>query len=91
MAKKIGVRELRNNASKIVRAVREEGAEYVITVHGEPVAVLRPLAEEQSREYDESEINHLMSELNKMADRVSKAWQSPLSAVEAVQEQRRDL
>lgn len=25
MAKKIGVRELKNNASKIVRAVREEG------------------------------------------------------------------
>ena len=91
MAKKIGVRELKNNASKIVRAVREERAEYVVTLHGEPVAVLRPLAEEHPHEYDEAEIEHLMRELNKMADRVSKAWKSPLSAVEAVQEQRRDL
>lgn len=91
MAKKIGVRELKNNASKIVRAVREEGAEYVVTVHGEPVALLRPLTEEHPHQYDKAEIDHLMSELNKMADRVSKAWKSPLSAVEAVQEQRRDL
>lgn len=91
MAKKIGVRELKNNASKIVRAVREEGAEYVVTLHGEPVAVIRPLTEDHLHAYDEAEIEHLMSELNKMADRVSKAWKSPLSAVEAVQEQRRDL
>lgn len=91
MAKKMGVRELKNNASKIVRAVREEGAEYVVTLHGEPVAVLRPLTEEQPHPYDESEINHILSELNKMADRVSEAWKSPLSAVEAIEEQRRDL
>jgi prevent-host-death family protein len=91
MAKKIGVRELKNNASKIVRAVREEGAEYVVTVHGEPVALLRPLAEEQPRKYDEAEVKRLMTELNDMADRVSQAWKSPLSAVEAVEEQRRDL
>ena len=30
MAKKIGVRELKNNASKIVRAVREEGAKQAV-------------------------------------------------------------
>ncbi|HRQ41094.1 MAG TPA: type II toxin-antitoxin system prevent-host-death family antitoxin [Chloroflexota bacterium] len=42
MATEIGIRELKNQASKIVRAVREEAAEYIITVNGEPVAVLRP-------------------------------------------------
>ncbi len=91
MAKKIGVRELKNNASKIVRAVREEGAEYVVTVHGEPVAVLRPLAEEQPHKYDDAQVERLMNELNDMVTRVSKAWRSSLSAVEAVEEQRRDL
>ena len=35
MAKEIGVRELKNQASQLVRAVREEMAEYVITVRGE--------------------------------------------------------
>ena len=91
MVKRIGVRELKNNASKIVRAVREEGAEYVVTVHGEPVAVLRPLAEEKTRKYSKDEVDRFMAELGELAERVSKAWKSPLSAVEAVQEQRRDL
>ena len=35
----VGVRELKNNATRIVRAVREEQAEYVVTVDGRPVAV----------------------------------------------------
>lgn len=39
----IGIRQLKNEASEILRAVREEGVEYVITYRGQPVAVLRPL------------------------------------------------
>ena len=42
----IDVRELKNQTSRIVRAVREGMAEYVITIRDEPVAVLRPLAKE---------------------------------------------
>ncbi|MBK8934267.1 MAG: type II toxin-antitoxin system prevent-host-death family antitoxin [Chloroflexi bacterium] len=45
MAEKIGVRELKNQTSQIVRAVREDMAEYVITLHGKPVAMLRPITE----------------------------------------------
>jgi prevent-host-death family protein len=41
----IGIRELKNQASEILRAVREEGAEYVITHRGKPVAVLLPVRE----------------------------------------------
>ena len=36
----IGVRELKNHASRVIRAVREEMAEYVVTLRGEPVAGL---------------------------------------------------
>lgn len=39
----IGVRQLKNEASEIIRSVREQKAEYVITLRGEPVAVLRPI------------------------------------------------
>jgi prevent-host-death family protein len=38
----IGIRELKNQASEIVRAVREERAEYVITHRGRPVAMIIP-------------------------------------------------
>jgi prevent-host-death family protein len=41
----IGIRQLKNEASEIIRAVREEKVEYTITLRGQPVAVLRPIAE----------------------------------------------
>ena len=44
----IGVRELKNQASRIVRAVREEMAEYVITLQGKRVAVLRPVTDQDA-------------------------------------------
>jgi len=44
----IGVRELRQQASEVIRKVREEGAEYVITYQGRPVAILLPLDAEQA-------------------------------------------
>ena len=46
----IGVRELRQQASEVIRKVREEGAEYVITYQGRPVAVLLPLDAEQAEQ-----------------------------------------
>ena len=39
----IGIRQLKNETSEILRAVREEQAEYVITLRGQPVAVLKPI------------------------------------------------
>ena len=47
MPETVGVRELRSQVSRIIRAVSEEMAEYVITLRGEPMAVLRPLTEEE--------------------------------------------
>jgi len=50
----VGIKELKNQTTEILRGVREEGLEYVVTFHGRPVAVLLPidqdfLEEEQSR------------------------------------------
>lgn len=42
----VGIRELKSRASEIVRAVREERAEYVITHRGAPVAMIVPFVEE---------------------------------------------
>jgi len=48
---RVGVRELKNRTSEILRAVREEGAEYVITYQGRPTAVLLPIDEEELEDY----------------------------------------
>ncbi len=39
----IGVRELRQQTSELLRKMKEEKAEYIITYQGEPVALLLPL------------------------------------------------
>jgi prevent-host-death family protein len=39
----IGVRELRERTSEVLRQVREENAEYVITHQGRPVALIMPV------------------------------------------------
>ena len=39
--KQVGIRELKNRASRIVDEVRKKGEPYIVTKHGEPVAVLR--------------------------------------------------
>jgi prevent-host-death family protein len=85
----IGVRELKNHASRVIRAVREEMAEYVVTVRGEPVAVLRPLTDEDTQRLREAEIDELLAEMKELAQDVASAWTSEKSGVELVAEQRR--
>ncbi|MBC8496690.1 MAG: type II toxin-antitoxin system Phd/YefM family antitoxin [Anaerolineales bacterium] len=39
----IGVRELRSKTAEVLRRIREESAEYVITHQGKPVALILPV------------------------------------------------
>ena len=59
----IGVRELKNQTSRVIRTVREEMAEYVVTLRGEPVAILRPLTEEEARRLQEAETDERLAEM----------------------------
>ena len=44
MKQEIGVRELKNRLTAIIREIRETGAEYTVTLHGQPVAVITPVS-----------------------------------------------
>ena len=65
----IGIRELKASASEIVRAVREERAEYVITHRCKPVAMIVPFEEAVGRAGEASfeafwaEMNVLIEEM----------------------------
>lgn len=85
----IGVRELKNQASGILRAVREDRAEYIVTLRGEPVAVLRPISDEDRLRRERSDIEQELAELADLAAQIAQEWQSPYTAVELVSEQRR--
>ncbi len=90
MGKTIGVRELKNKTSQIVRTVREEAAEYVITVRGEPVAVLRPLTEEDSEQLQREERETVLRELDILAGKVADNWVSEKTGLEILEEMREE-
>lgn len=85
----VGVRELKNQASRIIRAVREDLSEYVVTLRGEPVAILRPLTEAEERRLRQVEIDAALAEIRTLAQEVASAWTSDKSGVELIAEQRR--
>ena len=91
----VGIRELKNDASEIIRAVREERVEYVVTHRGKPVAVILPVAED----WQESEAQRAAAAARDQADfwermealraEITAKWQSDKTAVELIEEQRR--
>lgn len=89
MASKIGVRELKNRASEIVREVHEQEAEFIVTLRGEPVAVIRPLTEKSGRELLQVEEDEALAEVDRLAEKIARAWRSPKSVLELIEEQRR--
>ncbi len=72
--KTIGVRQLKNEATQIVRAVREQHALYVITVNGQPVATLRPYSERDIAGMQRSQAVSEMAAIERLADSVGEAW-----------------
>lgn len=92
---RVGVRELKNQATKILRQVREEQAEYVITYYGRPVAVLLPVDDEwvaqEARRAAEatSPGDEIAAELEALRREIDESWTSEKSAVELVSDARR--
>ena len=83
--KTIGVRQLKNEATQIVRAVREQHALYVITVNGQPVATLRPYSERDIAGMQRSQAAAEIAAIERLADSVGDAWMT-LPAVEETPE-----
>jgi prevent-host-death family protein len=89
MTSRIGVRDLKNRASELVREVHERDAEYIVTLRGQPVAVLKPLSDKNEQELKRAERQEALSKLDELAEQIASAWQSPKSAVKLLEEQRR--
>jgi len=85
----IGVRELKNQTSRVIRTVREEMSEYVVTLRGEPVAVLRPLDEAEQQRLHQGQVEESLAQIKALSQEVAEAWTSDKTAVALVAEQRR--
>ena len=81
---RVGIRELRKNASELIRSVREEGEEIEITYYGRSVAVLIPIERSRSEAYDTGG----WEKLDRLAAKIGAAWPEGLSGAEAVAQDR---
>ncbi len=84
----VGIRELKTNASELVRRVREQGEIIDITYYGEVVARLVPVKEIKTKP---EELAELWAEMDRLAQEVSAQWIGSPNAVDAVREGRREL
>jgi prevent-host-death family protein len=84
----IGVRELRQQASEVIRRVREEHAEYVITYQGRPVAILLPLetdrAEEEMVRAGKKAVLGNWERYNRLAKDIQDVWPSDLKTQDLI-------
>ena len=70
----IGVRQLKNEATQIVRAVRDQHAQYVITVNGVPVATLRPYSDRDIAGLHRTQAAAELSAMDRLAAEVGARW-----------------
>ena len=84
----IGVRELREQTSEVIRRVREERAEYVVTYRGRPVAVILPVDPEQAEaemvEAGKSAVLTSWESYERLTEEIRRAWPSDLSTQDLI-------
>lgn len=89
----IGVRELRQQASEVIRRVREEHIEYVITYQGRPVAILLPLdterAEEEMVQTSKRAILDGWERYERLAEELRQAWPGQVATQDVIDAIRR--
>ena len=86
---RLGVRELKNRATEVIRNVREKGTEYVVTYRGDPVVIVRPVTEADLNRLERSETDEALAKMKTLAGEIAAAWRSEKSGVELVSEGRR--
>lgn len=80
----VGIRELKQHASELVRRVREGGEPVQITYHGKVVALLIPVEQATDQEAE----TRAWAALDELAVQIGGHWPEGVSAQEAVAEGR---
>ena len=89
----IGVRELREQTSEVIRRVRQDRAEYVVTYQGRPVAIILPLdagrAEREMVQASKKAVLGSWERYERLAEELRRAWPADLSTQGVVNSIRR--
>ena len=78
----IGIRELRQKTTEVLRRVQQEGEAYVITQQGRPVAMLLPLDQEKIEAEILRSARRSVADgwkvFHRLAEEIRKAWPAGL-------------
>lgn len=87
----IGVRELKTHASEILRKVREERVQYVVTHRGRPTALLMPLEDGSpaSPAPVQGSTAPAWETLMQLGEEIGREWRSALTSAELLSDVRR--
>ena len=83
----VGIRELKQHTSRLLRRVREDGVSIEITYHGDVIARLVPVSPPTAAE----DVAAVWADLDQLTAEIGALWPAGLSAVEAIAEGRREL
>ena len=84
----IGVRELKQHTSRVLRRVRENGEQIEVTYRGRAIARLIPVSRPSARR---RELTAVWSDLDTLAGEIGARWRGAGGAREAIREGRRRL
>lgn len=84
----VGIRELKERTSEVVRRVREQGESIDVTYRGRIVARLVPAGDQG---VEAAQWDAIWAERTRLIKDIGAHWPEGVSAVDAVREQRRDL
>jgi prevent-host-death family protein len=89
----IGVRELRENTAEVLRRVREEKVEYIITHRGHPTALLLPIdseaAEDAMLRTGKAGVSDSWQTYARLAAQLRAIWPAQVRSQDVLDEQRR--
>jgi len=82
----VGVRELKEHTSQLLREVGERGEEIQVTSRGRIVARLLPPVEPRDLQGD---FDVVWADMDRLAEEIGRRWPAGVSGVEALGEDRR--
>ncbi len=85
----VGIRELKQQTSEILRRTREEGETIDVTYRGRVVARLVPVEEPQPDRGPE--LAAFWTDLEQLAAEIGARWPAGMTAADAIAEGRREL
>jgi prevent-host-death family protein len=83
----VGVRELKQRTTQVLRRVREKKEKIQVTYRGKVVALLVPVADTE-RQASAAE-QAVWADLDQLAAEIGASWPAGVSAVDAIREDRR--